>query len=476
MAKTKPKARILTSDGAGGMVEMQDRRFERGEWPIQFDVPKERADTWLQYLSVECKRRGWSSTSLGQIEAEENSGSITVHKHGAKESLLAVVWERKRGGPLKVRARLEATGEIPLHEAQELFQQVNQLCSADNKERFYFRGQLEYYGLPWRGELWLNDRLRLGPPSRDDETVLISPRVILVDAEIEGIDRSDAASAFKVRLRELSVFLSVVIRREVRPPKTDHVWTSTHGPDRKVECDTRQLGYWEPEHPKELPAKGDVSIVPLVRVTRPDLDPLGRGIRTDLRAQELPADVIDLWQAFARLSPARRRQFLQAGSMWQLALSLGREWQTTGFALMVVACEALKRPDTQFRDHKIYHVVKALLGKPTADRLQEDCIRPQEVRNVNLHSGEFRGSEFVQHMMISSFEDPTFDEAHIVLALITPAAIIEWLTRGGIFTMPPLRRRKKWRRWVKQHTLAILPTLTAAAIVLGWFLRTLWSG
>ena len=103
------------------------------------------------------------------------------------------------------------------------------------------------------------------------------------------------------------------------------------------------------------------------------------------------------------LPPDRRRQFLQVGSMWQLALSLDHEYQTAGFAWMVAACEVLKPAAPQFRDHNIYHVVEALLGKPKADLLQEQWFRPQDVRNAHLHRGEFRGSEFLDHAMMSSF-------------------------------------------------------------------------
>jgi hypothetical protein len=165
--------------------------------------------------------------------------------------------------------------------------------------------------------------------------------------------------------------------------------------------------------------------------------------------------------------------------MWQLALSLGHEYQTTRFALMVAACEALKPPDSQFRDHNIYHVVEALLGKPVADRLKEQWFRPQDVRNAHLHRGEFRGSEFVEHAMISSFRDPTFDQACRVLYEIAQAAIIEWLRQCGTFRMLPVMRRKSWRRRVKDHALSILPIFwgvgIAVGMVLGWLLSSLWS-
>src|SRR5436309_3368015 len=165
MAKAKSKAIIMAADGAGGMAQVQDRRFENlREWP-NFDVPKEQANSWLHYLSAQCQRRGWRCGSFGQLDGKENSGSINVHTGGSDQPQLAIVWERKRGGPIKVRYRSAGRTDFPLTDAQELFEKVNKLCRIGAKERVYCRGQLVYEGPPWRGELWLDDTLRLGPPA-----------------------------------------------------------------------------------------------------------------------------------------------------------------------------------------------------------------------------------------------------------------------------------------------------------------------
>jgi hypothetical protein len=476
MAKAKSKAVIMGAYGAGGMAQVQDRRFEEGDWPIRFEVPKEQADTWLQYLSAECMRRGWGCMSFGQHEAKENSGSITVNTGGAGEQpQLAVVWERKRSGPINVRARSAGTSEFPLDQANELFRQVNERCATGATERFLQGGQLCYHGLPWRGELWLDDTLRLAPPSQQDETFLIGPRIILVNTLINGIDISHASSTFAVALRELSVFLSVVMGREVRvSPNGGRGWTWATNPSGQAECEIRNLGYWEKQWPKEMPTRGQIQPVPLKPVHRPDFSE--PGIDISQAEVNLPEDILALWHAFTGLPPDRRRQFLQVGSMWQLALSLSHDFQTTRFALAVGACEALKPPDTQFRDHNIYQVVEGLLGKAIAEQLKQEWFRPQKVRNANLHSGEFRGSEFVQHMFMSSYQDPTFDQAQRALWQITRATIIEWLRRGGTFTMPPLRRRRTFLRWIRDHVLFVLTVVTAAGFTLGWLLRMFWHG
>ncbi len=463
----------MAADSAGEMTQVQDRRFEKtSDWPVRFEVPKEQADTWLQYFSAECAKRGWSCTSFGQLESKENSGSITVNTGGAEQPQLAVVWERKRGGPIKVQARSGATSEFSLDQANELFRQVNERSRAAATEQFHCGWHLRYEGLPWRGELWLNESLRLGPPSQQDESALIGPRIILVDALVAGIDQLHASAAFGMALRELSAFLTAVMGTNVGvSPNGGRGWTwSTDSSGQVLQCDIRNLGYREERWLTEMPTKGQIQPVPLKAIHRPDFSLQGiDGTQTEIH---LPEDIVDLWQAFGRLPPDRRQQFLQVGSMWQLALSLGQEYQTARFAWMVAACEVLKPPEPQFKDHNIYHVAEALLGKPTANLLQEQWFRPQGVRNAHLHRGEFRGSEFVQHVMMSSFQDPTFDQACRVLRQITQAAIIEWLRQNGNFTMLQLTRPRSWQRSVKEHVFLLLPLLAGigigVGIILGW--------
>src|SRR5208282_3938380 len=158
MAKSKPKSIVMVADGAGGMINVEDRRFEKGEWPIGFEVPteEEQADRWGRYLRAECHRRGWSTSSLGQLERAENSGTITIAALG--KPFLDIVWEQKRGGPIKVRARPALSSGFPLSEAEWFFSEVNDHCRSGTTEPIYARGTLQYDGMAWRGELWLDDK------------------------------------------------------------------------------------------------------------------------------------------------------------------------------------------------------------------------------------------------------------------------------------------------------------------------------
>jgi hypothetical protein len=78
VVKRKMRASVFTADGQGGMAPVEDRRFEKGAWPIARLVERERADRWLTYFRAECTRRGWSSSGQKQIDHGENSGTVTV--------------------------------------------------------------------------------------------------------------------------------------------------------------------------------------------------------------------------------------------------------------------------------------------------------------------------------------------------------------------------------------------------------------
>ena len=354
MPKAKSKATLLVADGAGGMVQVQDRRFqaEAGNWPVSFEVPQEQADTWLRYLQAACERRDWISSSMAQLEARQNSGSITLNNGAPGKPQIAVVWERKRNGPLTVQAR--HVGGLAMAEAdvKALFDEINDHSQRRVTQRVYRRGMLEYERLPFRGETWLDETLRLGPPTVQDEQTLIGPQVVIVDALIDIIAMNDAPWVFRQRLEELATFLCVAMGTAIRLPEGGQAWTFTEG---VADCAVRYLGYCEPNFPQQMPARDTCRPVPLRPVTRPDFSLRGIIIGTDSE-QTLPADISDLWRSFRALPEDRRRQFLQSASKWQEALIHAKDKSTLSYVLMVVACEALKPWEPEFRRHNIYDV------------------------------------------------------------------------------------------------------------------------
>jgi hypothetical protein len=471
MAKSKSKTIFSVADGAGGMMEVKDRRFEKGDWPIKFDVPveQEQADRWPRYLSAACHRRGWSSSGHGQIERAENSGSITITANGQPQ--LDITWERKRDRPMKVRARLASQSHLSLTEAGQFFEEVNESCRSAVTEPIYVRGTLQYDGLAWRGELWLDDRTRLAPPSLQDETAVVGPtRLVHVDAILECVGQPDVAYARQQMLLEVSAFLSVVMQKAVRLPDQGRVWVWTADASGS---EVRNLGYLEPANPLSMPVRGTAKPVPLYALDA--LDALGNrprgGIDGSTNEISIRNDIADLWKLYRSLDTEHRVQFLQAAAKWQEAVIHWQDRPSLSFSLMAVACEALKPPDAVDRQN-YYDVIEALLGRTVVDRIRQNPFPAHRVRGTHLHAGEFHGSELVMMTFLSSYQDPTFRDAHSEMFLVTPKAIIEWLRRQGNFQMPAPKNQRNVHRWLRDNIFVTWAVILGLGLAIGWLLRS----
>jgi hypothetical protein len=460
MAKTKPKSIVKVADGAGGMMKLEDHRFEKEAWPINIEVPMEgeQAEEWLRYLQAECGQRGWSMGQLAQLECRENSGNVTVMSGG--KALLDIVWERRRSGPLSVRARPGPGWESSPLEAERFLGQVNERCRNGATQPIYARGTLQYKGRAWDGELWLDDKIRLGPASLRDRNGTEGAGVLHVDAMLDCIGQTDVPRMREELLMELSFFLSVILQTAVRLPDCGRTWTWAMG---TPGCELRELGYMETANPLTMPLMGTDKPIRLHPVDNPRAH-----LDENWHEISVRADMCELWTLYRGLPASTRRQFLQAAAKWQEALMHWPHRSSLSFALMVVACEALKPRDAD-DPQNCYHVIEALLGKSTAQRLQQHHVfAAQRVRSTHLHTGEFHGSELVRVAFMSSYEDPSFGEALREMARVTPAAIIEWLRRRGDFDMPAVRRRKTMQRRIKENALVVIPAMFGIGVAFGW--------
>src|SRR5438067_6182866 len=198
MPKSKSKATVMLAGANGGLVPVHDRRFDPPrDWPIRFEIEAADADLWMRYFYDQCARRSWSSGGIAQIDRSENSGSISVNQGSPDKPQLTVVWERRRDRAMLVRARSEGQPEMGLTEIQAFFDEINARCASRSVEQVYRRRTLEYYGLPWRGECWLDETVRLGPPSLQYEKAMFGPRAIVVDALVECIGAGDAMTVLE---------------------------------------------------------------------------------------------------------------------------------------------------------------------------------------------------------------------------------------------------------------------------------------
>jgi hypothetical protein len=81
---------------------------------------------------------------------------------------------------------------MALPELETFFNDVNGRSRDCALEYVYGRRTLEYHGLAWKGEFWLDERLRLGPPSIQYEKAGFGPRAIVLDAQVESVGVVDS--------------------------------------------------------------------------------------------------------------------------------------------------------------------------------------------------------------------------------------------------------------------------------------------
>jgi len=366
---------------------------------------------------------------------------------------------------MKVQARLASSSNLSSSEVEQFFRQVNDSCGSAVTEPIYVRGTLQYAGQAWRGELWLDDKTRLGPPSQQDEAIN-GPQHVHVDAILECIGELDVVYARQQMLLEVSAFLSVVMKKAVRLPDHGRAWTLTA--DMKA-CEVRYLGYLEPANPLSMPSRGTAKQVPLYACGNPP-----RVIDGFTNEISVRSDIAYLWGLYRNLSTEQRIQFLQAAAKWQEAIIHWQDRPSLSFTLMVIACEALKPRGADDRQN-CYDVIEALLDRTVVDRIRQNPFPSQHVRSTHLHTGEFHGSELVMMDFLSSYHDPTFREAHREMFQVTSAAIIEWLKRRGTFQMRTPRNRRTFRRWLRDNIVIAFSVIFGFGVAIGWLLRVFWN-
>ena len=441
MPKAKSSAQLHVADGAGGMRQVADLRFETHEWPIELVVSAEHAETWMAHLNAEMEERGRNASSFSQLHAAENSGTLSVHTAtGPSPATLDIVWERLRGKELRLRARPSGDPALSLDVANDFIGAVGARVRTGKVLRAHRQALLTYDGFPWRGELWLDDSHRLGPPSKHPDT-LLGPQILIVDAMLEGIGRMGVTANFQKRLHEICVFLGFVLGLKLEMSKFERAWAyEVDAEGRFTDCTLRNIGYVELPPQLGFPKRGSARPVERRDVTRPGLGPYG--ITFDMHEEWIPRDIEELWQRFLTLPPAKREHLLRAGNAYLTAQMMWPDQRTAYAAFLVVACEALK-PAGKIGDRmNVYDVIASLVSPNEAQSLRQLSFHPQKVRSQHLHRGELLAGELLPVLFNDHFKDPSFDEMLRILSRTSRICLIEWLRFGGKYKVVCLPREK----------------------------------
>jgi hypothetical protein len=370
------------------------------------------------------------------MDPAEFSGSQTV---STEAGAIEIVWSETKEGPLQIQGR--TAGEMSPETAREFLDAVAEQCRNPTFTSFHRRAVLYYNGLPWRGELRLDEKTRLGPPSQEfNENMLGAPRVVVVDMSVEALNDWDVQARAALKLREVSVFLSVVLGtlfREALPLKLSIALKP--GAEAAPQFETVALGYQERGYAAGIPCPGAAPAMPIVKVKWSHLWPeLSYANRMD---RAVPEGTVELWVKFRAASLRVQRQFLEGGRQFQAALIVGREGHpTTEASLMVAVCEALK-PIGQARNKKRKasvdpcDVVGSILGDSAA-KIMRDCRpHPDGMRDTHLHNAENYGGELDLQRIHATYRDISLEMSGRTLRAIAQLALIGWLELRGQYQL-----------------------------------------
>jgi len=286
---------------------------------------------------------------------------------------------------------------------------------------------LAYSGLPWRGELRLDEDHRIGPPSKHPD-YLLGPQVFIVDAMIDGIGQKGINARFQTFVHELRVFLGFMLGLDAKPHKMEDAWVPEIDAKGIVtDCTLRPVGYVELSAPPGFPPLGSAPPIERRDVLRPGLGTFG--ITADMTEQWVPADIQQLWSTFARLPSAKRDHLMRAGNAYLTARAMWPDQRTAYATFLVVACEALKPTGRRYNKMNVYGVIEMLVGQGEAERLRELSDHPQRVRSNLVHRGQLAAGELGPLLLDDYFVDPSFDEMLRELSSVTCVCLIEWLRR-----------------------------------------------
>ena len=399
----------------------------------------------MAHLNAEAEERGWNSSSFSQLNASENSGTLSVHTAtGPSPATLDIVWERLRAKELRLRARPSGDPVLSLAVAHEFIDAIGARVRTGKVLRAHRQALLTYDSLPWRGELWLDDNHRLGPPSKHPDS-LLGPQILIVDAMMEGIGQRGVTANFQKRLHELRVFLGFVLGLKLEMSKFERAWAyEVDAEGHFTGCTLRNIGYVELSPQAGFPNRGYTRPVERRDVTRPGLGPYG--ITPDMHEEWVPGDIEQLWRRFMTLPAAKRDHLLQAGNAYLIAQLMWPDQRTAYAAFLVVACEALKPTGKRYDRMNVYDVVASLVSSSDAQRLRQLSLHPQKIRSEHVHRGKLSAGELLPMLMHDHFMDPSFDEMLRILATVCRICLIEWLRCDGEYEVIRLGRERRGLR------------------------------
>lgn len=360
-------------------------------------LDREESRLFLDYLAAAIREGGHPPTGSAGFE---DDGSFIAELDATlerDEEELPVTWVVRRnpeGEIPNVEVTLQSEGEMDSEweeVADEFISEVLESTLARDTEMFFHRTFFSYIGPRLDGEYWFGG-IRIGPYPPDDSGGPMfgqSEQMVLIDQEVEAIDRSDSGKVAFERAQRMAVRASLLLGVGLFRPLPEFRWIQPIGDDGERQPQRVLLGNLPPAGQRDaMPEKGEE--VEPGAFSETILDPASFRMPTlcfpnesRLILERLDSAPVSVEEGFDRCA-----------RLYHVGLVIGRRFPTAGLAYAVAAVDALAEAvgeDGKFKGFVREHV------EPRTENKEFDKLVNRlwhDLRSAHFHAGQFRLGDY----------------------------------------------------------------------------------
>lgn len=292
---------------------------------------------------------------------------------------------------------------------------------ADRLQRFFRRQRFYYIGPQLDGEYWLpGHRFAPGFPDDPEPSLLNAERVVVIDMNIEAVDKMHAYSLAQERARRYAARLSVLLNAGLYQALPVQRWVLQYS-DGASESHRYQLGF-SGTNIDEMPGKAELCALGQYSGSLRDTH------RVAGELLSLPPESRRILRGIESARPRLAATFDHCARLYQVAAVVGSRFPSVGLAYRVAAVEAIAKGTKEYRSFS--DAVRANVeDRPGLEEML--AFLYGSVRSAHFHSGEFPMGEFDLIPFFDPLMDPDVFERQGIQRqgyLVTREAIISWLS------------------------------------------------
>jgi hypothetical protein len=306
----------------------------------------------------------------------------TEMQSGDKRMVTWIVVTDLNGKLISISAQCPDYTQVVEQELREFFDAIFVSVIGRRKETFFKRDYFSTIsGCNLPGEYWL-PTFRLAPLHTDDESHLINAeRTVVIDQNIEAVDKSHANEIATEKALLYSAYLSFILDIGLEKPKHEHRWV-LHDRDGLHFAERLSTQLWDTNPPREMPQKGEICRLAEWKGSILDtLKPHNRELRC-------PKETRIILRGIESSDERVKTAILRCCTLYQLGQVVGRYNPTVRISYECAAVEAITKVL-----NKEFIGFNDFMGRYYGDNDELYNLIYQKIRSAHWHAGELRFGE-----------------------------------------------------------------------------------